>query len=750
MKNNIKYKKILSFIPIVPVLIIAIIGIMLMHYTVSTLKSYSIEVLDLFRIRLQTVDEINNINESMATNHKIVQRSLEMALNSTISNLALYRRHSVVVDTLISIESKIDVLVKSENLKNYNIQNLSNELNLMKSEYEQYVQFVIMATDIIAIDPDQASEYITKAQDNYLQYSYHAQKIASLLSKDIQNSLHKQSEVVQNKYSAILYFGLLIMLVIFTFSIFLSWYINKYVLHLVDIANAASKAKSEFLANMSHEIRTPLNGVIGFTDLLKETPLTIVQQQYLSNVNVSANLLLETINDILDFSKIESGKLELDYIKTDIIKLTEEVTDVIQYQASKKNIELLINIKPGFPNLASVDPVRLKQILTNLLGNAIKFTEQGEIEVKLDFQSIDSKKGLFSFSVRDTGIGISEHQRQRIFKAFSQADASTSRKFGGTGLGLIISSKLANLMGSSIVLDSEVNKGSTFSFSIETSYEYSNETCPEVNIKKALIVDDNYQNRLILENIFKYLNIYTELSRDSRYVFDVLKEHIEIDLLVIDYNIPEINGIEVIKKIRQELNLNSKQLRIILLHNSIELDSIVKFKDELSFEPYSKPIKSKCFIDVLAKDYHCQSENPLISASVTRKESANIKQLKFNALIVDDNAINMMLTKKRVSSISSEVKIFEASNGLEAIQIFQDNNIDIIFMDVQMPEMDGLEATKRIRLLEKKNNTHIPIIALTAGVLKNEIDSCIEAGMDSFLAKPLKKEDIASIVDKFL
>ena len=748
MKNRIKHKKILSFIPIIPVFIIAIIGVMILHYTASTLKNYSIEILDLFSIRLNTVDELNLINESMSRNHKIVQNSLEMALESSITNFGLYRRHTVVVDTLFSIKNKIDNLVKSEKLKKYYIKDLSEELNLIKSEYEQYIQFVIMATDIIAINPEEASKYITKSQDHYLQYSYHVQKISSLLSKDIQQSLQNQSNIVQNKYSHILFLGLFIMIIMFVFSLLLSWYINKYVLGLVEIANAASKAKSEFLANMSHEIRTPLNGVIGFTELLKETSLSIVQQQYLTNINVSANLLLDIINDILDFSKIESGKLELEYLKTDIISLTEQTIDIVKFQATKKNIELLINIKPGLPDIAVVDPVRLKQILTNLLGNAIKFTEQGEIEVKLDFTAIDENTGLFNFSVRDTGIGISENQRQKIFKAFSQADASTSRKFGGTGLGLIISSKLANMMGSKIELESESNKGSTFSFSIKTSFEYSNKSYSVPNIKKALIVNNKYHSRTIIDNIFKYLNISTELSCDSRYIFDLLKEKNKIDLLIIDYNLSELNGLEVIQKIRQELLINDEKLKIVLLHNSIELESVINFKKELAFETLAKPIKFNSLVDVLANTNNVNQEITSTYAKAENKQ--NQKPAKFTALIVEDNFINLMLSKKIISSISPDVKILEASNGLEAIQIFSDYEVDIIFMDVQMPEMDGLEATKRIRQIEKNIDKHTPIIALTAGVLKNEMESCKNAGMDLFLAKPLKKEDLIHAVEKFM
>ena len=383
-------------------------------------------------------------------------------------------------------------------------------------------------------------------------------------------------------------------------------------------AKRSNKAKSEFLANMSHEIRTPLNSVIGFTNLLKETNLTTLQEQYVDSANTSGRALLGIINDILDFSKIEAGMMELDVSRTDLIELLNESIDIVKYLAEEKGLKLIIKVEDSVPRFARFDSIRLKQILTNLLGNAVKFTEVGEVELSLKYEEISNEYGKFLFSVRDTGIGISEHKKNKLFKAFSQADSSTTRKFGGTGLGLIISDMIAQMMKSKIKFESVEGIGTTFYFEVET--------------------------------------------------------HIEEELEEID-------------------------------------------------EVLESDLKESKIVDIL-----------------------EVKRI----LVADDVKMNVKLIKSVISKIRPNIEIFEATNGLNAIEVYKDNEIDLIFMDVQMPIMDGVEATINIRKIEVEIGRRVPIIALTAGVLKEEREKCLNSGMDDFVGKPFETSKIREILSKYL
>ena len=516
-------------------------------------------------------------------------------------------------------------------------------------------------------------------------------------------------------------------------------------------AEKASKAKSEFLANMSHEIRTPLNGVIGFSELLNNTELTPLQEQYLQNTNTSAHSLMGIINDILDFSKIEAGKLELETIRTDIIELIEDTSDIMRYQASIKGIELLVNFNHSMPRYAIVDPIRLRQILVNLLNNAVKFTDKGEIELKVTFTKIKDNIGSFGFSVRDTGIGISDEQEKKLFKAFSQADSSTTRKFGGTGLGLIISNKLAKKMGGEIKLESTSGKGTTFFFDITTEFDSEEKSVNHSlkNIKRILIVDDNDNNRMILEHTLIHWNIESVSCDSGLSALNILEKEGPFDVIIIDYQMPELNGLDTIKIIRDEYNLSPEKQPVILLHSNVNDANIHdKCKEFGVCFNLTKPVKSKELFNYL-KNIH---RKPSLNIQTGKNENKTIKQKKhgFVFLITDDVAMNRLLVKAIVKQFYPNAKIIEAKNGREALDIAKKTNPDIILMDVQMPEMDGVEATKQIRAFEKNKITHIPIIALTAGVFKEEKDKCIKAGMDDFLKKPVDKNILREMLDKYL
>ncbi|MEI7502204.1 MAG: response regulator [Paludibacter sp.] len=515
-------------------------------------------------------------------------------------------------------------------------------------------------------------------------------------------------------------------------------------------AEAANKSKSEFLANMSHEIRTPLNGVIGFTDLLKNTPLSPVQQQYVNNANVSGRTLLGIINDILDFSKIEAGMMDLEIINTDIIELLGQSVDIIKYSAEKKGLEVLLNIDANTPRFASVDQIRLKQVFTNLLGNAVKFTKSGEIELKVIYDAIDSTQGRFNFSIRDTGIGITKEQQDKLFKVFSQADSSTTRKFGGTGLGLVISEMIVNKMGSKINIQSKHDEGSTFYFDIETTIQHGEKlnTANIQSIKRCLVIDDNENNRIILEHTLTNWEIECDSIDNGLSALKIIQDSEPFDVVICDYHMPYIDGLDTIKMIREKLCLSPEKLPIILLHSSSDDAELHKKCDELGVRfQLNKPVKRE---DLYS--YLCGIQTPLKKTAIIKNSLPDAIQNRkddLTVLIAEDVDLNMLLIKYLLEKSFPNARILEAINGKEAVLLWQNEKPDLILMDMQMPEMDGIEATLEIRTLEQGSENHTPIIALTAGAMPTEREKCLEVGMDDFLTKPIEQEKLLLTLNRY-
>ena len=514
-------------------------------------------------------------------------------------------------------------------------------------------------------------------------------------------------------------------------------------------AEAASKAKSEFLANMSHEIRTPLNGVIGFTNLLLSTPLSAVQMQYVQNANTSGHALLGIINDILDFSKIEAGMMDLEVIKTDMLELISQSADIIKFTADKKGLEILLNIDNNMPRFALVDQVRLKQILANLMGNAIKFTQQGEVELKVNYQTVSESRGKFQFSVRDTGIGISAENQIKLFKSFSQADNSTTRKFGGTGLGLVISEMIAEKMGSKINITSQSDIGSIFYFEIETDVEHGDKiTAKKIpTIKRCFVIDDNENNRIILEHTLANWGIECVCCDNGLDALKILETSNSFDVVVCDYHMPYIDGLETIKMIREKLKLTPDVLPVILLHSSSDDAELHRKCDEIGVRcRLTKPMMTQELYSCLCAIKTPSESNKRVETTLdTLKTDETI-----TILVAEDVEMNMLLIKFMLGKILPHANVIEAANGLEAVRQWQTESPQLILMDMQMPEMDGVEATLKIRDLEKNTGVCVPIIALTAGALKEEKEKCIAAGMNYFLTKPLDSDKLLLAINEFL